>query len=159
MLASALAQAEELPGRIADTAEMIARMAAHREHLEGCLARARYEAATDRRFGRDFSARRARALAEALDEEIVETDAMLVEVDRVTRRLRREIRSVGHRLELCGSLVAELPPCPERTRALALVEAARAGLDALRHGSSGGATASALYTFIRVEAKQTGHAR
>jgi hypothetical protein len=159
LLAAALARARELPGRAADAAEMGARLEALRSDLEVCLARARCEAATEGRLGREFGARRARAHALALAEEIEDVDAMLEEVERVARRVRREARAVDHRLAMCAALVAELPPCPERARALALVERARAELSAAPGGTQASAALDALYTLTRGELKQSGHAR
>jgi hypothetical protein len=157
LLASALARAQDLPDRLADAAELQARLTVHREDLEVCLARARCEAATSSCFGRDFSAYRARNTALALAEEITDADAMLDEVARVIRSLRREARTLEHRLAMCASLAVELRPCPERTRALTLIERARAGLKA--GAGEADATPGIAYTFMRVEAKQTGHAR
>jgi hypothetical protein len=156
LLATTLARARELPGRMADAIELAARLEALRDDLTVCLARARCEMATAGRLGRDFSARRAAGTAHALDEELGDAEAMLGEVMRVMQRLRREARALDHRLAMCASLVVELPPCPERDQALELVERTRASLAAPPRASS---TVDVLYTFTRGELKQTGHAR
>jgi hypothetical protein len=156
LLATTLARARELPGRMADAAEVAARLEAMRDDLAVCLARARCEAASAGRLGRDFSARRAAATARALDEEIDDVEAMLGEVGRVARRLRREARALDHRLAMCASLVLELPPCPEREQAVELIERTRATLGAPRASA---AAAGPLYTLTRGELKQTGQAR
>jgi len=156
LLAATLARARELPGRMADAVELSMRLEALRDDLAVCLARARCEMVTAGRLGRDFSARRAAGTARALDEELGDAEAMLDEVVRVMRRLRREARSLDHRLAMCASLVAEMPPCPERERALELVERTRASLTVVPRA---GATIDAVYTLRRGELKQTGHAR
>jgi hypothetical protein len=156
LLAATLARASELPGRIADAAELCARLEAHRDDLRVCLARARFEAATSAQLGRHFGARRASTTAVALDEEIQDVEAMLDEVARVRRRLRREARSIDLRLQIYASRVAELPLCAEREHMLALVDRARIDLCGAR--TAAGAI-DAAYTLSRGELKQTGQAR
>ena len=156
LLAATLARARELPGRVADAIELRARLEALRDDLSVCLARARCEIAMAGRLGRDFSARRAAGTARALDEELGDAEAMLEEVIRVMRRLRREARALDHRLAMCASLVAEMPPCPERERALELIAHARASLVASPRAD---VTLDVLYTLTRGELKQTGQAR
>src|SRR6185369_2150488 len=120
-------------------------------------ANARREAASSDRLGRDFGARRAAATAVALLEEIVDVEAMLGELARVERRLVREARAIEHRLGLCASLAAALPAGPERSSAIDAIERARRMV--VRRAARGAARIPAGYTFIRVEAKQSGSAR
>lgn len=130
LLATTIGRARELPGRIGDATKLRSQLGAYRDELEVRLAQAECEAATSRRLGREFSARRARGEAQALREEIADTTAMLDEVERVFRRLRREVRTLGHRLTMCASLVDDLPSDDERDRAVALIARARAALEA-----------------------------
>ena len=130
LLATALGRARELPGRIADAAELRERLQAHRSRVMIRIARAECEAATARQLGRDFMAHRARAEARALHDEAADVDAMLDEVGRVLKRLRREARSLAHRLSLCSAFAEGLPDGPDRARLAALVARARAELEA-----------------------------
>jgi hypothetical protein len=126
LLATAIARARELPGRLADATELRDRLLAHRSKMAVSLAQAECDAVTSRRLGRDFTAHRARAEAQKLHEELADADAMIDEVERVLRRLGREARSLDHRLTLCAAFASELPAGPERARVVGLVERARA---------------------------------
>jgi len=157
LLAAALTRAADVPGRLADAAELRVRLEETRFELELRVLRMTRAVERAKARGRELDARRFDATIAALDEELEDVDAMLDEVERVQRRLAREVRTTEQRLAAFASLAAELPRGPERARLLDLVDGARRRLrQRIPHESS---RPRPDYTFMRVEAKQTGHAR
>jgi hypothetical protein len=163
LLAATLAKASELPGRARDARELRRRLLGVRAELTRRLARLEGAIASERAMGREFCARRAGIEAMSIREEMADTEAMLAEVDRVFRRLRREQRDAAVRLDACAAVAAGMAEGPERDRALRLVEEARAALTVPgRFGEPAGsrtAPTCSAYTFTRGDTKQTGQAR
>lgn len=165
MLATTVSRAMEFPGRVGDARVFARKIAKMRDTLRYELAKSECEAATSRRLGRDFSARRAELAAEAFRDEISDLEAVGAEIESVARRLRRERRVLSYRVETLTALAEQLSDGPERARVLALLAKARAclavscDLETARDERRAAAAAASVYTFTRGETKHSGSAR
>lgn len=105
-IAATLERAREFPGRLADARKLRRRLVLRAACVEQRVADCQRQMSEAREHGREFVERKLRAEIRALEEERLDTSALLGEVERVFQRLRRERRTLLYRLE-CGLALVE----------------------------------------------------
>jgi hypothetical protein len=112
--AATLERAQELPGKVADAQRLRYRLLLRQAEIERRILRLDSDIAIARTTGHEFNARRLTAEVRTLEEERIDATAMLLEVDRVLQRLRRERRSLIYRLACGEALIDAFPPGPRK---------------------------------------------
>jgi hypothetical protein len=129
-IAATLERAGEFPGKLADARKLKHRLLLRAAGVEQRVLASRRELELARATGQQIVERRLKTHIRELEEERLDTAALLGEVDRVFQRLRRERRTLLYRIECGEALVGTIPMQARRDNVRALFEEARLRLAA-----------------------------